>query len=128
MYSRSRPWRSRGPSFGSRAGARRRGHRSDKLTTGCVVLQDDYLLVGDVDITAGDAPQTEHADDAPIAASLAAPPLHAARIDETGLHAFARSAPEQAQSGAGAAIGNWPLELLTSERSDLMLVPPRRSA
>src|SRR5215203_4838585 len=39
-YMRSRPWRSRGPWFDNRAGARRRGRRADEL----VFADSDELL------------------------------------------------------------------------------------
>jgi hypothetical protein len=41
-YMRSRPWRSRGPWFDNRAGARRRGRRADEL----VAAVSDELLDG----------------------------------------------------------------------------------
>ena len=47
-YMRSRPWRSRGPWFDNRAGARRRGRRADEL-----VAVSDELLVPDGVASAG---------------------------------------------------------------------------
>jgi hypothetical protein len=40
-YMRSRPWRSRGPWFDNRAGARRRGRRADELVA---AVSDDMLV------------------------------------------------------------------------------------
>ena len=48
-YMRSRPWRSRGPWFDNRAGARRRGRRADEL----VAAVSDELLVPDGVASAG---------------------------------------------------------------------------
>ena len=48
-YMRSRPWRSRGPWFDNRAGARRRGRRADEL----VAAVSDDLLVQDGVAAAG---------------------------------------------------------------------------
>src|SRR3954471_11348845 len=46
-YMRSRPWRSRGPWFDNRAGARRRGRRADELVLAVFdELQDSVLPVG----------------------------------------------------------------------------------
>ena len=43
-YMRSRPWRSRGPWFDNRAGARRRGRRADELVA--AVSDDLYMQDG----------------------------------------------------------------------------------
>ena len=48
-YMRSRPWRSRGPWFDNRAGARRRGRRADEL----VAAVSDELQVQDSVASAG---------------------------------------------------------------------------
>ena len=48
-YMRSRPWRSRGPWFDNRAGARRRGRRVDEL----VPAVSDELQVQDSIVSAG---------------------------------------------------------------------------
>ena len=49
-YIRPRPWRSRGPWFSNRAGARRRGHRDDEgVSTAPVDIQD-----GDTQMMAAD--------------------------------------------------------------------------
>src|SRR3954471_21230668 len=54
-YMRSRPWRSRGPWFDNRAGARRRGRRADELVLAASdVLQDSVLPVGLEDVEAED--------------------------------------------------------------------------
>lgn len=54
-YMRSRPWRSRGPWFDNRAGARRRGRRADELTSAVVdELHDGVALVGVEDVEAED--------------------------------------------------------------------------
>ena len=52
-YMRSRPWRSRGPWFDNRAGARRRGRRADELVLAASdELQDSVLPVGLEDVEA----------------------------------------------------------------------------
>src|SRR3954469_22895767 len=52
-YMRSRPWRSRGPWFDNRAGARRRGRRADELVLAASdELQDSVLPVGLGDVEA----------------------------------------------------------------------------
>ena len=56
-YMRSRPWRSRGPWFDNRAGARRRGRRSDEL----VAAVSDELHV-DGGVVAADLEATEAQD------------------------------------------------------------------
>src|SRR3954468_23547110 len=54
-YMRSRPWRSRGPWFDNRAGARRRGRRADELVLAASdELQDSVLPVGLEDVEAED--------------------------------------------------------------------------
>lgn len=48
-YMRSRPWRSRGPWFDNRAGARRRGRRVDELESAVsdeLQAQDSIVLAG----------------------------------------------------------------------------------
>jgi hypothetical protein len=54
-YMRSRPWRSRGPWFDNRAGARRRGRRADELVLAASdELQDSVLPVGLEEVEAED--------------------------------------------------------------------------
>lgn len=54
-YMRSRPWRSRGPWFDNRAGARRRGRRADELVLApSDELQDSALPVGLEEVEAED--------------------------------------------------------------------------
>ena len=56
-YMRSRPWRSRGPWFDNRAGARRRGRRADELVAAVsdeLQEQDSVLPVGAEEIEAED--------------------------------------------------------------------------
>ena len=54
-YMRSRPWRSRGPWFDNRAGARRRGRRADELVAAVSdELPDSMLPVGVEDVEAED--------------------------------------------------------------------------
>ena len=54
-YMRSRPWRSRGPWFDTRAGARRRGRRADELAPAVAdELHDGVALVGIEDVEAED--------------------------------------------------------------------------
>ena len=54
-YMRSRPWRSRGPWFDNRAGARRRGRRADELVLAAPdELQDSVLPVGLEEVEAED--------------------------------------------------------------------------
>src|SRR3954468_3781931 len=54
-YMRARPWRSRGPWFDNRAGARRRGRRADELVFAASgALQDSVLPVGLEDVEAED--------------------------------------------------------------------------
>jgi hypothetical protein len=55
-YMRSRPWRSRGPWFDNRAGARRRGRRADELLAAVsddLHMQDDGASAG-LDVVAAD--------------------------------------------------------------------------
>ena len=54
-YMRSQPWRSRGPWFDNRAGARRRGRRADELVPAVADdLHDGVALVGVEDVEAED--------------------------------------------------------------------------
>jgi hypothetical protein len=54
-YMRSRPWRSRGPWFDNRAGARRRGRRADELVPAVTdELHDGVALIGIEDVEAED--------------------------------------------------------------------------
>ena len=68
-YMRSRPWRSRGPWFDNRAGARRRGRRADEL----VAAVSDELLVPDG--VASASVDVVEADDVLLSGALAWPIL-----------------------------------------------------
>lgn len=139
MFNRSRPWRARGPSFGSRAGSRRRGHCDDlQAIASAADARLDPSFEGsstDTDLVSGDI-QGFPAAAATMPMGTALAP--AARIDEAGLQAMARRSREH-DSGWAAddispvyaepAIVRSPLDLLIPAKSDLMVIPrPRRSA
>ncbi len=136
MFNRARPWRSRGPSLGSPAGSRRRGHCSRENTgltanvqsdaTFEVTFAEDFVVSGGATFTV------------PLAATPVPVPVPVARIDEAGLRAMAGRAREQDQGWLADDIGlarienpivNPPLDLFVASTSEPMAVPrPRRSA
>lgn len=104
---RSRPWRSRGPWFGNRAGARRRGYRDDE------VLSVAYGVFPD-----GDDVVSPAASEAIVAEDMVLPDeagrsmpesMLAARVDVSGLLAI--TSPETGpmpEPSEGAIIAvNW---------------------
>jgi hypothetical protein len=134
MYCRSRAWRTRGPSFGSRAGVRRRGQLAgNSIINGFTSTPFVYGVESDGDdgiaVTEGDEVH---------AAALPTPYVSAARIDERGLLALARGALEQTQIQAAEHLippqiarpdSGSLAHLLATGRSDLMIVSPsKRSA
>jgi hypothetical protein len=93
-YIRSRPWRSRGPWFGNRAGARRRGYRDDELLSATFTgTQHDDDVVMHVEYAAASADDLllPITDDEPAANRMLAE-----RVDLSGLLALAARAPERA--------------------------------
>jgi hypothetical protein len=134
MFNRSRPWRARGPSLGSHAGSRRRGHCGDTQTIvpAANSQPDSTFEVTFADDFAGSeiAPATS--------ASLIGTPLTVARIDEAGLRAMAWREREQSQGWVAEVAGplpaerpiaGSPLELFMPTKRELTVIPrPRRSA
>jgi len=75
IYMRSRPWRSRGPWFDNRAGARRRGRRADELVAAVsndLHMQDGVAAAG-VDVVEADDVLLSGAPAWPISARMPAP-------------------------------------------------------
>lgn len=101
-YIRSRPWRSRGPWFGNRAGARRRGYRDDEvLSVAHGVFQDgdDVVVAAESEaMTARDVVLPEP-DDRPIPESTIA-----ARVDLSGSRAIPSPETEPMLDAPEAAI------------------------
>lgn len=95
MFSRSRPWRSRGPSLGSsRLGSRRRGRRTDPLISASAAPLTGTAAADDgTSVSASPVEATIIDDTAPVVLAN----LPVARIDESGLRAMARRALDLAQ-------------------------------
>lgn len=107
-FMRSRPWRSRGPWFGNRAGARRRGYRDDEVLSVAYGVFPD----GD-DVVRSAASEAIVAEDMVLAdaAGRSLPEsMLAARVDVSGLLAIASpEAGAMLEPGEGAIIAvNWP--------------------
>ena len=94
-YMRSRPWRSRGPWFNTRAGARRRGYRDDELASATFSTthnDDDVVMhIEYQGAAADDAPSpTMDVEEGPVANRVLAE-----RVDLSGLLALASQAPDR---------------------------------
>ena len=107
-YQRSRPWRSRGPWFSNRAGARRRGRRDDELVladSGCVRDGDNHGLNAGIQDTVVESVLPPGAETWSLPRGMVA-----ARVDEDrilslapGLSAYGQ-APRQIDQIADAVI------------------------
>jgi hypothetical protein len=123
MFSRSRPWRPRGPSFGSHVGSRRRGRRTESYVVAYASPVLDDFTFDDTNRSAEAFVEAPLVDELPPLLSANIP---AARIDESGLRALANRAHELSElkpadlTAPPAAEGLSPASLvqLLSQRPD----------
>ncbi|MGH2618844.1 MAG: hypothetical protein ACRDJC_26750 [Thermomicrobiales bacterium] len=91
-YIRSRPWRSRGPWFHNRAGARRRGNRDDEVlsaTFNGAQNDDDVVMHIEYELTSADDVILPPTDAWPVIQRMLAE-----RVDLSGLLALASQPPD----------------------------------
>lgn len=128
MFSRSRPWRARGPSFGSAVGSRRRGRRTESLVATDVASVSGAFVADSADTAPALPIEATIVDEMlPIAPAN----LPVARIDESGLRALERRGHELAQimptdvSAPLDRLSPASLVRLLSQRADDSLAHPR---